>query len=182
MTEEQLQLLVDRIKSRITNFGTPNVCWPWTGAKTKAGPRLQMMRTRDRTPFYQPVVTKPYGLVKLGKNKRMAPHKIVYEWSTPHILKTPKYRLVNRCGNTLCCNPDHWLLRDKDAAMFMAGTPTGDPRTEQRQECKELMESLLAVTQPRCYDDVANHPYMADFPPEMIKEVLRAVGKDHLSR
>jgi hypothetical protein len=182
VTEDELNLLVERIKGRITNFGIEGRCWPWTGAKTMEGPRLQKMRTRSHAAFLQPVISKPYGLVKLGKNKRKAPHKIVFEWSTPHILKSAKYRLLNECGDTLCCNPAHWAFRDRDSAMLEdVFTPPEPGSDDLHRECRDLLESLLAVDQPRNFDDIRNHPYMIDFQPELIKEVLRGIGKGHLA-
>lgn len=178
----ELQRLIDRIKDRIQNFGEQDVCWPWVGAKTKAGARLQKTRTSDMVPFYVPTVVSSYGLVKVGKGRRRAVHKIVYEWATPQLGKSEVYRLANECNNTLCCNPAHWRLIDNGPpAVAPEGRASPDAMTILREACEELLESLLAVSQPRSFDEVRNHPYMIDFQPELIKEVLRGIGKGHLA-
>jgi hypothetical protein len=178
---EDLDAVVERIKGRITDFLKPNVCWPWTGARTASGPRMQKMRDRDNVPFYQPVIARSFGLVKV-EGKRIPVHKIIYEWSNQQLLKTPSYRLYNKCSNTLCCNPQHWRLHDREAEAVKsaAASAPADPDLEMKSDCAELLEALLAVTQPRGFADIQNHPYMVDFPPAVIKEVLRALGKDYL--
>jgi hypothetical protein len=135
-----------------------------------------------RIPYYQPVNVRPFGLVRI-EGKRWPVHKVVYEWSTPQIEKSPTYRLYNQCRDTLCCNPEHWLMRDREAeeaAKAASAAAPVDPELMLRRDCEELLEALLAVTQPRCFDDIQNHPYMMDFQPAVIKEVLRGIGKDHL--
>ncbi|KVZ62230.1 hypothetical protein [Burkholderia ubonensis] len=176
----ELEELIARIKDRIENFGQSDVCWPWKGAKTKAGPRLKMARTSDMVPFYQPAVVTSYGLVKIGKGRRKVVHKIVYEWATPDVAKSDRYRLVNECGNTLCCNYTHWRFIDNGPPTHTEGEDTPDAKAVLKEACVELLESMLAVTQPRSLADVMNHPYMVDFQPELIKEVLRDIGKGHL--
>lgn len=180
---EDLDAVVERIRGRITDFLKPDVCWPWTGARTAAGPRLQMMRNRDRIPFYQPVMARSFGLAKVN-GKRKPVHKIIFEWSTPHVPKSSTYRLYNECRNTLCCNPQHWRLHDREAVEMgeaLAANAQTDSALEMRRDCAELLEAMLAVNQPRCFADIQNHPYMVDFQPAVIKEVLRGIGKDHLA-
>lgn len=180
---QDLDALIERIRGRITNFLEPDKCWVWTGARTVAGPRLQMMRLRDHTPFYQPVVDRAFGLARVGKGQRKPVHKIVYEWMTPDVPKSPKYRLFNECGDTLCCNPAHWQLKDPHFELYFK---TAEERSleevnrEARRDCSELLESMLATTEPRCFADIQDHPYMQDFQPVLIKEVLRDIGKIHL--
>jgi hypothetical protein len=181
---QDLDALIERIRGRITNFQDPEACWLWTGSRTSSGPRLQMMRSRDRTPFFQPVVARPFGVVRVGKNQRKVVHKIVYEWATKNVPKSDKYRLFNGCGDTLCCNPSHWVLKDTVAERFNAQNPEAKSAEEidreARRDCSELLESLLATTEPRCFTDIQNHPYMVDFQPRLIQEVLRDIGKPHL--
>jgi hypothetical protein len=177
-----LDALMQRIAGRITDFMKPEKCWLWTGASTKAGPRMQMMRDRDRIPFFQPVVSRPFGIVKVDGRRRPV-HKLVYEWLTPEVMKSPKYRLYNDCGNSLCCNPSHWILKDPAAGQFAGqqeGKSAEEIQHEARLDCLELLESLLATTQPRCFSDIEHHPYMVDFQPKLIKEVLSDIGKEHL--
>lgn len=181
-SKADLAALVARIKDRIDNFGQLDICWPWKGAKTKAGPRLKMVRTSDMVPFYQPTVVTSYGLVKVGRGKRKVVHKIVYEWATPDIAKSDRYRLVNECGNTLCCNYTHWRFIDNGPPTQVSGEGgnPADAMAVLKEACVELLENMLAVTQPRSFVDVVNHPYMVDFQPDLIKEVLRDIGKGHL--
>lgn len=180
---QDLDALIERIRGRITNFLEPGKCWLWTGARTASGPRLQMMRNRDRIPFYQPVVDRAFGLVRVGNGKRKPVHKVVYEWSTPDAKRSPAYRLFNTCGDTLCCNPAHWDVKDPNYERYFQ---TAEERSveeierETRRDCADLLESLLATTEPRCFADIENHPYMQDFQPVLIKEVLRDIGKPHL--
>jgi hypothetical protein len=119
----------------------------------------------------------------VGNGKRKPVHKIVYEWATPQIEKSPTYRLFNSCGNTLCCNPAHWELKDPNYERYFQSAEARSVEEvdrETRRDCSELLESLLATSEPRCFSDIQHHPYMADFQPILIKEVLRGIGKPHL--
>jgi hypothetical protein len=173
--------IVGRIRDRIENFGVDDVCWPWTGARTRAGLRRQLVRDRDYRGFYVPVRVDAYGLVKTGRGKREVVHRVVYRWATQEVPKSEHFRLINTCGLTLCCNPTHWLLKDRRAPRRVGGAMPANPLAALRRDCEELLESQLATSAPRCFGDVQDHPYMADFPPELIKEVLRAIGKEHLA-
>lgn len=181
---ENLDDVVARIRDRITDFLEPEACWLWTGARTVAGPRMQKMRRRsDNTPFFQHVVTRSFGLVRVDA-KRVPVHKVIYEWANQSNRDKPtNYRLYNECRNTLCCNPEHWRVHDSDAEQakkIAEANANQDPMALVKQDCAELLEALLAVNQPRNFADVQDHPYMVDFQPAVIKEVLCAIGKSHL--
>lgn len=172
--------IVERIRDRIQNFGVEDQCWPWTGASTKAGTRRQLMRNAAFEPRYVHTYVNAYGLVK-SKGKRFPVHKIVFQWATQNIPKSGNFRLRNNCGNTLCCNYHHWTMVDPNPPQA-GGVQTSAPSAALRQDCHELLDSLLATTTPRTFKDVQNHPYMVDFSPELIKEVLCDIGKEHLAR
>ena len=66
--------------------------WIWTGTKYK-----------DKYGFYV------YGVTQF-QNEREAVHRSVWSWLRGPL--PPRGQLVNRCGNTLCVNPDHWEYAD----------------------------------------------------------------------
>jgi hypothetical protein len=174
--------VIERIRDRITNFGVEGECWPWTGTRTKDGMHKQMVRNAAFEPSYVLTRAKPYGLVKIN-GKRETTHKTVYRWATESVPKPDDFRLRNSCGNTLCCNPAHWVLVIKAGSMpTVGGAMTSTPTALLRQDCNDLLESLLSTHTPRTFADVQNHPYMADFPPDLIKEVLSDIGKSHLTQ
>jgi hypothetical protein len=82
--------------------------------------------------------------------------------------------------------PSYVLTRAKPYGLVKINgkreTMTSTPTALLRQDCNDLLESLLSTHTPRTFADVQNHPYMADFPPDLIKEVLSDIGKSHLTQ
>lgn len=66
----------------------------------KSGCRLWLGRiSTDEWGFYQ------YGTLSYLR-KRVSPHRVVWEYENGPLNGRV---LVNKCGNTLCISPDHWV-------------------------------------------------------------------------
>lgn len=72
-------------------------CWLWKGNTVK-----------DKYGFY------PYGKIwttgEDGTRHAKQAHRVVYEWYANEPLGDKV--LVNKCGKTLCVNPQHWSVAD----------------------------------------------------------------------
>lgn len=66
--------------------------WLWKGTKYS-----------DKYGMYQ------YGITQQD-NKRQSVHRVL--WRRAHGFLPSNGMLVNRCGNTLCVNPEHWKWVD----------------------------------------------------------------------
>lgn len=185
MDRDELDALIKRIIPKIENYGEKNKCWPWTGKRS--GDRLRVRRSFQ---YGQPVnmytqADKPYGEVRhAGKFVRV--NRVVYEFLVPTVTELPvKWRLANLCGDTLCCNPEHWSLRLPGEAIKPKKKkekedPVLDEEALLRQDCEDLLDQIFSVGGPSTLDDVVNHIYMVDFDRSLIIQTLRKMGKGHI--
>lgn len=63
----------------------PEECWPWTNATDPGG----------------------YGMLKLGRNTRVAAHRLAFALDRG---EPGKAHVCHRCDNPTCCNPNHLFL------------------------------------------------------------------------
>lgn len=102
ITEQEIARFWARV-----DVGDPNVCWPWTGSRSRG-----------------------YGLVQLAGGTRPA-HRVAFAIARADV---PRGILVcHSCDNPPCCNPDHlWTgtHADNTADMMAKGRNTTNPLRE----------------------------------------------------
>jgi hypothetical protein len=99
--------------SRLVDGQNENGCWQWTG------------RT-DGKPW-------PYGRMNVyrdGKHKTVQPHREMEQQFRDEPLCPETQTIDHLCGNTLCINPDHWLLETR--AVNTARSQAVNPRRPTR--------------------------------------------------
>ena len=105
---------VDRFKSLI-RVGGPDECWTWSGQVDCRG--FGRIRDKRRT---------------FGKDCYSA-HKLAYQLANPNVPVRKNERIDQTCGNRLCCNPAHLVLRRTESAPGSpkkAVPPTKEPLSE----------------------------------------------------
>ena len=87
MAVRRIQSLAERFWPKVDRSGGPDVCWPWTGARSKK-------------------TSAHYGVIRKG-GKLLGAHRVSLA-----LVKSggrmPKGKdACHKCDNPICCNPDH---------------------------------------------------------------------------
>lgn len=77
------QSVISRLEQRVDRSGGPEACWPWIGARTKAG----------------------YGVMGVGHSSLIYTHRAAFELANGPL--QPGLEVCHRCDNPACCNPAH---------------------------------------------------------------------------
>lgn len=178
-----------------TDF-TMEAHWIWTGAiiPEQKGRRLKRDGSYLQYPstFYQA----PYSVVSID-GVRTSAHRAFYEHFVEALevdyhkgsgrRMTPG-KLVHDCCVPLCVNPRHWhhqvAPHKRREEVLIAPAPEPVSTEVPQGEVEELVESMLALHQPKSFADVMAHEYFkyGDIPENQIKTALQAVGKQHLTQ
>lgn len=183
----------------VENDFTMNWHWIWTGSITPEQMGHRLVHDYRKRPSRVFRMQPPYSVIKLN-GRRTSAHRALYEHfveeldgSTTYTGRTGKQgKMIQDCGVPLCVNPRHWhhqlahhkrrdeVMKAPNAATEPASTLT--PVSVPQAEVEELIESMLALHQPRNFADVIAHEYFkyGDIPENQIKSALQAVGKGHL--
>ncbi|WKV22076.1 endonuclease [Achromobacter phage 2-1] len=185
---DELAKLVKRIMKRITNYGKPGECWPWTGKKSQPRTRVRRGFTLGSPITIWTQKDKPYPSTR-HKGKYVNPVRMVYEYLKPEVatLERP-WKLSNNCGDSLCCNPEHWDVhivgmpkpeKKKKSSEPMPEFPP-DPEDMMANDCMDLLDQIFSTGGPATLQELLTHAYMVDFPKELIIKQLHAMGKGHI--
>ncbi|MCG7629049.1 hypothetical protein MHM88_14655 [Epibacterium sp. MM17-32] len=163
----------------------PTECMTWTGAKLGAAPRKGprvSREARDGLTIAQ-VQDQPYGIIRWQK-KTISVRRLLFQ-----LINKPDYEFRMRCDCNvpLCVNPLHYTVEDitpedvdQDGHTLEDITFDGDEGWE-LGEVEELVEILLTENEPSSWEEVVDHPLMEDVPPELLREVLVKLNKEHLT-
>lgn len=120
-----------RFNLRVDRSGGPDACWPWTGAKSKAG----------------------YGYFRVGGRKGvvMAAHRYAKQQTQSEPLN-PDLFACHECDNPPCCNPAHIFMATHSGNMQDAkskgrlryGTSGGRPLINVSRDAEIRASSLSA--------------------------------------
>ena len=163
--------LEDFILGRKSLDQLPNDCMLWTGKATLSGIRVMMDRDCLNIPVYYRTIRRPMGQMQIaGKSEYV--HRLVFK-----LLAKPDYefQMRNICGNSLCCNPKHWNVTSPMPEVEF------DNSAWTLEEAEETIEAMLARYEVTSWDDVMLNPLMQDIPPDLIREVLIKLNKEHLT-
>jgi len=187
MDRDELAKVVKRILKRISNYGNPEMCWEWTGKKSQPRTRVRRGFALGQPPTLRVQKDRPYASIQHNK-KYLNPVRVVYEYLKPETSEIERpWKLLNTCGNSLCCNPDHWELLipgqpkpEKKKAGELVSTEPPSPEETMALDCQDLLDQIFSMGGPATLEDLLGHAYMVDFPRELIIKCLNAMGKGHI--
>lgn len=190
MEYADLEKRIERIKSKIEHFGEEGVCWPWKGSSTQAIQRVRRRHVIGEPPMMYVQTYRPYAMVRI-KGKLMSASRLVYQFLRHDVVKDlPQgWKLVNTCGDSLCCNPEHWdhvipgqRRTNKKPKLDNLSTTPPDPEDTLAQDCEDLLDQIFSSGGPSTLEGVLSHNYMIDFDRELIIKTLQKMGKGHLCK
>lgn len=148
-----------------------NDCMIWTGKSTLAGIRTVVDRDCQNIPVRYRTIRRAMGQIQVdGKAEYV--HRLVFKLITKPDFE---FTMRNICGNSLCCNPKHWEVSSQIPQVEI------DTAEWTLEEAEETVEAMLARYEITCWDDVITNPLMQDIPPELIRQALLNLNKDHLT-
>jgi hypothetical protein len=176
--------VADRLHDRITVL-PGSLCWRWSGKRLSPGVKTQ----RSRQGLSSSAWKLPYGVCTIA-GKQVYVHRLLYQACNGALDEGDRLKRV--CGLADCVNPDHWRLtnpaKGSSRAPKMFEDFAGEPPlnldftiANNAQNAARVLDDLLAFFNPRCFNDVSNHPLMSDFSEEVIKSALRSINKEHLT-
>lgn len=162
-------VLEEIILGKRTMKDLPAECMPWTGRKTISNSRLRPKIERDhnKRPYKTLVPETPYGLI-IVEGKRLLVHRYIFV-----LLKKPFYEFTmrNHCGNTLCCNPMHWLVHGEPEPVpfpheeaFLAALEADWTQSD----VNWTIDQALAKYSLTSWEDVINNVMLEECPHDML--------------
>ncbi|NIZ10168.1 hypothetical protein [Pseudooceanicola sp. HF7] len=160
-------------------------CLPWTGTSrgNSNTPRATKRRGRDNLPYLEIRSDLPVGVIQYNGKEHRVPRLLIQLTQQPSV----EFRLQQTCSTPLCVNPHHFEViqlnrevpqHDPEGVPDFSFGTTDEVTVE---EVEELVEILLDEHMPATWTDVISNTLMEDLPPEMIRDVLKSLNKEHLT-
>ena len=148
----------------------PIECIPWPGANTG----FKMIRAKGYVGYSSFI--KPYALIGVKGKK-----EYLHRWMFQTLLGLEgDFRLENQCGNTLCINPLHWKLHEREIEQELPEFEY-DPDEEWTQPVvNALFDQAVASYSMTCWDDVKNNILLLDCPEPMLLAAIQDFRRSDL--
>jgi hypothetical protein len=159
----------------------PMECMLWTGAKLGGHTRQRTSKSaRDGLTIDIIQDEKAYGVVR-WQTKTISVQRLIFLLAMKPDFE---FRMWSNCEVPLCVNPLHYDVKSleiepppPDPTIFMGIDE--DAWTE--EEVEEVLDALLASSEPKSWKDIMAFPDLADAPEDLLRKVLRRLNKGHLT-